>query len=117
MQQMFDPRLDAALAKGDWADYKTTTRKQTVVPGGQCKQRSAVPCPGLCSQLAHGPLVAGKLHIPRHQRKREPDERIEPVQRQRRKSQRLDQVIPSADMHLFMRQNIGKLLRRQTTGR
>ena len=99
---MPDTPLCPALPEGDRAKREAAAR------GGKPEQRIAV------GQLPFGAfaqhrLVAGELHIARHLQKGEIDERVEPVERERREEERLYKIVPPPDMGALMGENIARL--------
>ena len=84
--------------------------------GGEFQQRGRIFRPDIPLCSFHRSLVAGHLHILFHQMKGQPDQRVEPVDRQRPKGQQFHQMIPSPDMNLLVQNQIIPLPFRQPGG-
>ena len=82
---------------------------------GEGQQRHAV---GLCNAVFGGKhrLVAAHLHVPAHEGKGQPDQRVEPVNAKQQKGQQLHRVVAVADVEALMRQHIAQRLPLQADG-
>ena len=98
MQQMDDALLHAALAESQAARYAAALhgKMQKALTVGVALGQGTAP---------HGGLVAGRLHVALKGAKRQPDQRVEPVQAGHGVEQRFGQRVAAADVGLLVQQH------------
>ena len=97
---MMDPFLGSSLAKA--------AAKRQIRPLPRCKfqQHASVSFPAAISEQAKNGFVAGKLQIAVCRVNHQPNQRIEPMDAERRCQQPLSQTVERPDMHEFVCENV-----------
>ena len=110
LQHIFHPALRVILAKGQGR----CRRKPPL--HGKVHQGPSVARLGPVSQRVQHRLVAAHLHIPATQGIAQPHRRVPPIHRQQQIGQRLDQIVPAAEMHALVAEHVGPLVVVQMEG-